>query len=123
MERDQNVYLLEMLELIKNVKTFVGPLSREEFLQDHKTAASALLEIIMLGEVAKRVPPEMQATIPIPWKNIMGFRDRAVHDYSKIDTQIVAGIVYDRLDEVAHAIQAYLDQGIQWVPDHNNIWK
>lgn len=109
MERDQNVYLLEMLELIKNVKRFVGPLSREEFLQDHKTAASVLLEIIMLGEIAKRMPLEMQEMIPIPWKNIMGFRDRAIHDYSKIDAEIVAGIVYDRLDDVAHAIQSYLD--------------
>ncbi len=38
----------------------------------------------------------------------LGFRDRAIHQYSKIDMEIVAGIVYDRLDEVERKIHAFI---------------
>ncbi len=68
MKKDSNVFAREMLQLIENARSFVGPLSREEFLKDHKTAASVLLEIIMLGEMAKRAPDEMKTAVDIPWK-------------------------------------------------------
>ena len=110
MIKQNSVYALEMLQLIDNVRKFVGDISREEFVADHKTAASALLEIMMLGEIAKRVPEDMKNAVAIPWKDIAGFRDRAIHDYSKIDMDIVAGIVFDRLSEVENALRVYLGE-------------
>ncbi len=76
-------------------------------MQDHKTAAAVLLEIIMLGEMAKRAPEDMKEAVNIPWKDIAGFRDRAIHQYSKIDMEIVAGIVFDRLKEVEEALDVF----------------
>ena len=108
MKKDSSVFAREMLQLIGNAKSFVGPMTREEFLKDHKTAASVLLEIIMLGEMAKRAPEDMKAAVDIPWRDIAGFRDRAIHQYSKIDMEIVEGIVFNRLDAVEDAIRAYL---------------
>lgn len=108
MMKDSSVFAREMLQLIENTRSFVGALTREEFLRDHKTAASVLLEIIMLGEMAKRAPEDLKATVDIPWRDIAGFRDRAIHQYSKIDMEIVAGIVFDRLKDVENAIRAHL---------------
>ena len=108
MKKDSSVFAREMLQLIENAKLFVGPMTRQEFLKDHKTAASVLLEIIMLGEMAKRVPEDIKAAVDIPWRDIAGFRDRAIHQYSKIDMEIVAGIVFDRLDAVEDAIRAFV---------------
>lgn len=62
----------------------------------------------MLGEIAKRVPEGVRTLINIPWRDITGFRDRAVHDYSKIDMEIVAGILFDRLDDVESKLTNYL---------------
>src|SRR3989344_7996509 len=104
MKEDSSVFAQEMLQLIENTKSFVGPLTRDEFLRDHKTAASVLLEIIMLGEMAKRAPEDLKTAVDIPWRDIAGFRDRAIHQHSKIDMEIVAGIVFDRLKSVEHAI-------------------
>ena len=108
MTKDSSIFAREMLQLIENTKSFVGLQSREEFLNDHKTAASVLLEIIMLGEMAKRAPEDLKAAVDIPWRDIAGFRDRAIHQHSKIDMEIVAGIVFDRLKSVEHAIRADL---------------
>lgn len=61
----------------------------------------------MLGEMAKRAPEDMKEAVNIPWKDIAGFRDRAIHQYSKIDMEIVAGIVFDRLKEVEEALDVF----------------
>lgn len=108
MKKDSTIFAREMLLLIQNIYTFVGAETREEFIKDHKTAASALLEIIMLGEMAKQAPEDMKTVVDIPWKDMAGFRDRAIHQYSKIDMEIVAGIVYDRLAEVEGKIREYI---------------
>ena len=110
MKKDSNIFAREMLQLIENAKSFVGSMTREEFLTDHKTAASVLLEIIMLGEMAKRAPEDMKTAVDIPWRDIAGFRDRAIHQYSKIDMEIVAGIVFDRLEAVESAIRGYVSR-------------
>ena len=108
MTKDSSIFAREMLKLIENVRAFVGSMKREQFLGDHKTAASVLLEIIMLGEMAKRAPEVMKAAVDIPWRDIAGFRDRAIHQYSKIDMEIVAGIVFDRLEDVELKLHTYV---------------
>ncbi|MBI5470306.1 DUF86 domain-containing protein [Candidatus Kaiserbacteria bacterium] len=108
MKKDSNVFAREMLQLIENARLFVGTMTRAEFVEDHKTAASVLLEIIMLGEMAKRAPEDMKEKVDIPWRDIAGFRDRAIHQYSKIDMDIVAGIIFDRLDSVESALRTFI---------------
>ncbi len=107
MTKDPSLYIREMLQMIANARQFVGTLTREEFQLDHKTVAAVLLELTMLGEIAKHVPDEVRNQIAIPWRDIAGFRDKAIHDYSKIDREIIAGIVFERLTDVAAKLKEY----------------
>ena len=51
-----------------------------------------LLEII--GEAARRVPPDEQARIAgIPWESIVGLRNRLIHGCDDVDHDIVWQIV------------------------------
>jgi uncharacterized protein with HEPN domain len=43
----------------------------------------------LIGELAKRVSLETKDKVSLPWKDIAGFRDRAIHDYFQIDLEIV----------------------------------
>jgi uncharacterized protein with HEPN domain len=50
-----------------------------------------LLEV--LGEAARRIPDAVRATIPgIPWSEIVGLRNRLIHDYD-VDFDIVWHVV------------------------------
>jgi len=49
-----------------------------------------------------------RAAIAIPWREIAGFRDRAIHDYYQIDPQIVWGTILHDLDPLTGAITAHL---------------
>jgi len=37
------------------------------------------MQLALIGELAKRVSKENQSQISLPWKDISGFRDRAIH--------------------------------------------
>ena len=44
----------------------------------------------MIGEAAKRLSDSYQDAYPnIPWKDICGFRDKAVHDYAELNAAYV----------------------------------
>jgi uncharacterized protein with HEPN domain len=44
----------------------------------------------LIGEAASKVPSEFQEQYPqIPWRRIVGFRNRVIHDYDTIDLDIV----------------------------------
>ena len=65
--------------------------------------------IEIIGEAAKNVPDEIKASYPdIPWRVIVGMRDRLAHGYFGIDYLIVWDVVGNRLIDLRNAIQAIM---------------
>ena len=57
---------------------------------EHMVAMSRTAQRLMVGEAAWRTSAAFQAAHPsLPWKQIAGFRHRAVHDYFDIDNRVV----------------------------------
>ena len=70
-------------------------------------ALSRLLEII--GEAARHIPPEFRATAPtVPWRDIVGTRDRLIHAYTAVDLDIVWTIVTERLPQLIAGLEKLL---------------
>ena len=54
--------------------------------------------IIIVGEAAKRLSAAFKKRhAAVPWKNIAGFRDKAVHDYSAMNIAVVWDTVVEDL--------------------------
>ena len=62
----------------------------------------------LIGELAKRVSEPIRAAIGIPWREIAGFRDRAIHDYYQSDFQIAWGAILHDLDPLTGALKTFL---------------
>jgi uncharacterized protein with HEPN domain len=63
-----------------------------------------LLEIV--GEAANRVPKEEQMKHPaIPWKDIAGMRNRIIHGYDRVDTDILWEILEKDLPPLVEALE------------------
>ena len=46
--------------------------------------------IEIIGEASKRISKDTKQTYhKIPWKEIAGFRDKAIHDYASLNAAIV----------------------------------
>jgi len=75
-----------MLNAARAVLAFSAGLERGRFESDRKTQAAVLYELTVLGEAARRVSPEFQASHEeIRWREIKGLRNRLVHEYDRVD--------------------------------------
>lgn len=79
-------------------------------LEADRTLSLALTRLLeILGEAANRVPLEQQSAHPgIPWRRLIGLRNRLIHDYDRVDLDILWEIVTRDLPPLVEALEAIL---------------
>ncbi len=90
MPRDDSAYLLDMLLSARDAQSFTEGMSFDDFVLDRRTQLSVLKSVEIVGEAAAQVRVEVrQANPDIPWREIVGMRNRLVHGYFDIDLPLV----------------------------------
>lgn len=89
-KRDVRLYLEDILEAIKKIEGFAQGMSPESFKQDVKTIDAVVRNIEVIGEATRKVPDELRVQHPlVPWKQIVGARDKVIHEYFGVDLDII----------------------------------
>jgi uncharacterized protein with HEPN domain len=105
--RPTSQLLDERLAAIARVERYVAGLDRSTFRADEKTADAVVRNLEVLGEAAARLPAGVRAGAPeIPWRQIVGLRNRVVHEYFGVDLEIVWEIVSRDLPELRPQLAA-----------------
>lgn len=98
--RDMRSFALESMNLAEG-------LDFEGFMKDRKSQLSILKCVETIGEAAVGISPEYQQSHPeIPWKEIIGMRNRLIHEYWDIDWREVWGVATLDAPELAAYIEA-----------------
>ena len=88
--RPEKLYLTDIVEAAEAIGRFCGGVSIEALLDDEMRQAAILQKLIVIGEAAARLPDEFhQSHKEIPWEDIIGFRNIAVHEYFAVNWEIV----------------------------------
>jgi uncharacterized protein with HEPN domain len=90
MPKDDLVYVGHMFDMaIKAVEKLSG-VTRGEFDADENLRMALAHIIQVIGEAASHVSPEFRENHQgIPWRAIIGMRNKIVHDYMHVDFDIV----------------------------------
>lgn len=85
--------LEDMRDHAREIQTLVAGKDVRRALDDRvlQLACERLLEI--LGEAAARVPEFARASIPVPWKKVVGLRNRLIHAYDDTDPRTLVEII------------------------------
>jgi uncharacterized protein with HEPN domain len=105
MPRD-DAYLLDILIAARKARKFVEDISRVEFGRSdlHQSAVIRALEVI--GEAARRVSDSARDAHPeIPWEQMIGMRNRLLHEYSRVNVQTVWDTVQNDLPDLIRLIE------------------
>ena len=107
--RSERLYLADMLDAIGAIERFMKGLDQAGFLSSELVQSAVLQKLSVIGEAAARVPPSTCEAMPaVPWKEIVGFRNIAVHAYFSVDWRVVHVTVTDDLPPLKRELAAFL---------------
>lgn len=101
MQHNETAYLLDMLLSARKAISYLENISWDDFLASelHQDAVIRALEII--GEAANRISETTRSQHPeIPWMQVVGMRNRLVHEYFRINL----GAVWDTVKRDLHEL-------------------
>lgn len=85
--------------------SFTTNMSLVDFREDEKTQYAVIRCLEIIGEAAKRLPEEFrQSHSDIPWKSMAGMRDRLIHGYDVVDSEIIWITVRDTIPDILRKI-------------------
>ena len=91
---DDAVYLGHMLDMTRKAVDAIESKSREEYDKNEILRLGLTHLVQVIGEAARKVSPEFQHEhSEIPWRQIVGMRHRIVHDYMRVDEDILWQVV------------------------------
>lgn len=82
--RSDKLYLSDIVQAADSIARFVAGMDEERFVDDDLVCSAVLHKLTINGEAAARVSSELRQSYPeIPWADVVGFRNIAVHATSR----------------------------------------
>ncbi len=100
MKQNRDVVLIaHILDAISEIESFVKNTTYPEFFKDTMKRAAVVRNLEIVGEAASKISKEFQKkNSTIPWSDIVGMRNKLIHDYFDVDYGIVWEVVQSDLN-------------------------
>ncbi|MBI4965492.1 MAG: DUF86 domain-containing protein [Desulfomonile tiedjei] len=96
--RREHLYLQDILEACDMIQAFLKGMDAATFLASELHKAATLQKLMVIGEAAAHLPQEFRDTHPqIEWRDIVAFRNIAVHAYFAVQWDIVWSTATDEV--------------------------
>ncbi len=80
-----------------------------DWVRDQKTIDAIAKRVEEIGELAKRVAPEILAAIPgVDWRGAKAFREILSHAYGHLDLDVLADVIEARLPGLLAGVEKAL---------------
>jgi len=107
---EDTVSLRQMLDHIEEAAALAQGRTRDHLESDRMFFLALLKLVEIVGEAATRVSQATQAAHPeIPWREIIGTRNRLIHGYDAVDYDILWEIVSADFPPLAEQLKPILD--------------
>ena len=107
--RDYKILLEDIIESIDKVFIYTENMSYEEFINDSKTQDAVFRNFEIIGEATNQIPENIKNSYSqIEWHKLIGLRNRIIHEYFGVDTNIVWNIIKNNLSDFKSSINNIL---------------
>ena len=96
--KDNLAFIEHILDSINAIEEFSNNLTKEKLMSDRLKRSAIIREIEIIGEAVKNLSEKTRNKYKeIPWKDIVGTRDKMIHRYFGVDLDTVFGIIENDL--------------------------
>jgi uncharacterized protein with HEPN domain len=105
MRRDDS-YLLDILISARKALKFVAGIDRHEFEENEVIQNAVMRPLEIIGEASARISKGFREShAEIPWEEMIGLRNRLIHEYFRVDYGAVWDTIQDDLPKLIEQIE------------------
>ncbi len=88
--RLEELYLQDIVESVASIESFLKGVEEQDFLSSNLLQSAVLHKLTIIGEAATNLSGDLKSRHPqVEWREIIGFRNFAVHVYFAVNWKIV----------------------------------
>ena len=111
MVEDNSTRIKHIFDACKEILEFTKNSSKLQFENDKILAYASVHLIEIIGEAVSSITSELkQKYSTIPWKHIIGMRNRLIHGYFDIDLEIVWQTIKNDIPNLLKEIENIIEQ-------------
>jgi uncharacterized protein with HEPN domain len=101
--------LFEMRKAMDRIAAYVSAMDETSFCASLIAYDAVLMNLIVIGEAANRLPREITAAEPsIPWGDVVGMRNRIAHGYEDVRPKRIWDTIQNDLPPLRTAVERLL---------------
>lgn len=110
MNVEDKASLYDALSAAKKIEQFVRDVDWIGFQSNDEKSSAVYGQLVILGEACTRLSPEIRAQHnDVPWRQIVGMRNRIIHGYDEINWEIVWQVATDHVPQLIGQVSDILD--------------
>lgn len=90
MKVDYLDYLEDIVNAMMHAEHFIEGVTFEQFQKDNKTIFAVVRALEIVGEASGKIPKSVRKKYSqVPWQEIVGMRNKLIHEYFGINLKVV----------------------------------
>ena len=109
--KTNDVYLRHILDAIRQIEEYTADTDRAAFDARTMMQDAVVRQLEIIGEASRQLSDDFREQHDdVPWRAIIGMRNRIAHDYLNIDLDVVWDVVQHDLPELKRRVQEMLNE-------------
>ncbi len=106
MKRNVSLYIDDIKDSICKIEKYVKGITYSHFRKDSKTIDAVVRNLEIIGEAVKNIPADIKKkNSSVPWKQIIGMRNKITHEYFGVDVEVVWETIQKDIPELKNEIR------------------
>ena len=99
-------YIIDIVDCIMDINEFTKSVEFYQFEKDKMCRLAVERQLEVIGQAANKISIETQKAMEnIPWKNIIGLRNKLAHDYGEILAERIWKITKTSIQELLNELE------------------
>lgn len=109
--RDPRPYLDDIMDCIERLHRYTEGMTLTSFRENEMVQDAVIRRLEVIGEAVGYLPDDLKSRYShVPWRDIKDMRNRLIHDYGHVDSDLVWAVVRKNIPALEVEIRRILNE-------------